>query len=338
MAALFVALALQQNPKLTVGVVEGPGPTLVCEGQTELENGTVLNVELYFGPKGDPLAHQLARVKDGAYKAVFPLFQGRERNLPGHYRAKANYHQAFQPRPNPNLGNFSVEGASKIGTAAEIDAAHKAVRERLVAELKVYKSIADEIVEAFQAAGGKPDPAEWKKKVEVWRRAAMGVEDRAGRDPDYKVLGFGRVTQSGLEYLREKVRALVEFGGAQRGPDLLLSREQLDGMIRAIVLEIAPEGSSTAERRDLVGQARGALTSALEAEGFEFAAARRAFTEAVFRLNLKASGVAVDILRQLSEEGAVYFQTADADRAAAKPLYPPLDKKLDALLRELTKE
>lgn len=337
MTALLLLLALQ-NPKLTVGVVEGPGPTLVCEGETELEDGTVLNVELFFGPKGEPLDHKLAQVKKGAYRAVFPLFQGRERNLPGLYRAKANYHQAFQPRANPNLNNFSVESGAKIGTPAEIDAAHKAVRDRLVAELKVYKSLADEIHEAFQAAGGKPDPADWKKKVDVWRRACMSVEDRAGRDPDYKVLGYGRITQSGLEYLREKVRALVEFGGAQRGPDLLLGREQLDGMIRAIVLEIAPEGSSTAERRDLVGQARGALTSALEAEAFEFAAARRAYTEAIFRLGLKATGVAVDIVRQLTEEGATYFQTADADREAAKKLYPPLDKKLDALLRELTKE
>jgi len=338
MSAFFILLALQQNPKLTLGVAEGPGPALVCEGETELPDGTVLNVELFFGTRGEPLLHQFVRVKEGAYKAPFLLFKGREKNLPGLYRAKAHYHQAFQPRPNQDIGNFTVEGSAKIGTSAEIEAAHQAVRERFVAELKVYKALADEIHDAFQAAGGKPKPEEWKKKVEGWRRACMGVEDRAAADPDYKVLGFGRVLSSGLEYLREKVRALVEFGGAERGPDLLLGREQLDGMIRSIILEIAPEGSTTAQRRDLVGQARGALQAALEAQGPALAAARRAFTEAVFRLNLKASGVAVDILRQLIEEGNAYLDAAENDREAARKLHPTLDKKLDALLRELTKE
>ena len=140
-----------------------------------------------------------------------------------------------------------------------------------------------------------------------------------------------------MEYLREKIRGMVEHGGAGRASDFQLGREQLDGMIRAIIIEIAPAGSTTADRRELIGQARGALTAALEAEGPAFAATRRAFTEAVFRLNLKASGLAQEILRQIAEDGVVYFDTADANRDSAKPLAAPLDKKLDDALRELTK-
>jgi hypothetical protein len=327
----------QGNPKITASLVEAPGPKLVCEGTAEMPNGIVLNIEIFFEKQPEKITHQQVRVKDGAWSAPFLLFKGRERNLPGRYRVRVHYHPAFQPRPLENVDAYFVEATSQIGTAEEIETAHKAVRERLVADLKAFKALADEIQAAFEAAKGKPEPADWKKRVEGWKKACAEIEDRAALDPDYKALNFGRVTQTGTEYLREKVRALVEFGGAGREADLRLGKEQLEGMIRSIIIEIAPEGSTTADRRQLIGQARGALTSALEAEGPAFAACKRAFIEAVFRLSLKAEGLAREILQQVNEDGVVYFDTADADREKAKPLYPALDKKLTDALNALTK-
>ncbi|HEX7898457.1 MAG TPA: hypothetical protein VF950_11900 [Planctomycetota bacterium] len=335
---LLLLLALQ-NPKITATLAEAPGPKIVCEGAAAVPDGIILNVEIYLAGTKEMLKHELVRVKDETFKASFDLFRGRERNLPGQYRVKILYHDAFQ-LPNkalPNVPNFHVECASQIGTPAEIEAAHKTVRDRLSADLNGFKAVADDVVAAFDAAQGKPDPKEWKKRVEGWKRSCTDIEDRAAVDPDYKVLGYGRITQTSTEYLREKVRGLVEHAGAARAAEVRLGREQLEGMIRSILIEIAPAGSSTADRRQLVAQARGALTAALDAEGPAFAASKRAFTEAVFRLNLKASGLAQEILRQIAEDGVVYFDTADASRESAKPLAAPLDKKLGDALRELTK-
>ena len=329
--------AVADNPKITATLSEAPGPKIVCEGTAEVPDGIVLNVELFISSQPDKLDHRQVRVKDGAFAAPFEPFKRRERNLPGQYRVKVHYHEAFQVRPLPDVGAFFVEASATFGTAAEIAAAHKGVRDRLTADLNGFKAVADDVVAAFDAAQGKPDPKEWTKRVEGWKKSCTDIEDRAAVDPDYKALGFGRITQTSTEYLREKVRGIVEHAGAGRTADVRLSREQLEGMIRSIIIEIAPAGSTTADRRHLIGQARGALTAALESEGPAFAACKRAFTEAVFRLNLKASGLAQEILRQIAEDGVVYFDTADADREKAKPLIAPLDRKLEDALRELTK-
>ena len=250
---------------------------------------------------------------------------------------KVHYHGAFQPKPLEDVDPFFVETKARFGAPAEIEAAHKAVRDRLIAELNGFKAVADDVQAALDAAKGKPEEKDWRKRVDGWRRVVKEIEDRVVRDPDYKALGYGRITQTSTEYLREKVRGLVEIGGAGRASDFALSREQLDGMIRSIIIEIAPAGSTTADRRQLIGQARGAITAALESEGPAFAACKRAFIEAVFRLSLKATGLAQEILRQVNEDGVIYFDTADADREKAKPLVAPLDRKLEDALKELTK-
>lgn len=335
-SVLLLTLALD-NPKITATLSDAPGPKVLCEGTAEMPDGVVLNVEIFYDKQPEKLDYQQVLVKGGVFTASFALYKRRERNLPGDYKVRVHYHNAFQRKPLENVDNYFVEAAARIGTKDEIEAAHKDARERLSGQLKGFKLVADDIAAAFDAANGKPDPKDWTKRVGGWKKAVSDLEDAVGLDPDYKALGYGRVTLSSIEYLREKVRALVEFGGAGRAADLRTGREQLDGMIRSILLEIAPAGSSTAERTQLIGQARAALTQAMDAEGPEFAAAKRAFTESVFRLNLKAGGLAQEILRQIAEDGVVFFDTADAERNKAKPLIPPLDKKLQDALRELTK-
>jgi hypothetical protein len=333
---LLLMLALD-NPKITAALAEGPGPKIVCEGTADVPDGIILNVELYIKGEPEKLFHALARVKDGAFGTAFEPFKGRERNLPGEYRVKVHYHGAFQPKPLENVDPFFIEAAATFGSPAEIQAAHKAVRERLIADLQGFKVVAEDVQAAFDAAKGKPEPADWRKKVPAWQKGCADIESRVAGDPDYRVLGFNRITQTSTEYLREKVRGLVEYGGNGRAPEFQLSREQFDGMLRSILIELAPAGSSTADRRQLVSQARGALIAALEAEGPAFAGTRRQFTEAVFRLSMRATGLALEILRQVNEDGAAYFEQADASRDAARKLFPPLDRKLEDALKELTK-
>ena len=325
------------NPKITATLADSPGPKIVCEGTAEVPDGIILNIELYIKGEPEKLLHTLVRVKDGAFAASFEPFKGRERNLLGEYSVKVHYHGAFQPKPLENVDPFFIEAVARFGTPDEIAAAHKAVRERLVADLKAFKAVVDDVQAAFDASKGKPEPADWRKKVPVWQKSCSDIEGRCAGDPDYKVLGFSRATQTSTEYLREKVRGLVEYGGNGRGADFQVSREQFDSMLRSILIELAPAGSSTADRRQLVAQARGALVAALESEGPAFAGTRRQFTEAVFRLNMRASGLAQEILRQINEDGVAYFEQADADRDAAKKLFPPIDKKLEDALKELTK-
>jgi hypothetical protein len=334
---LLCALALQAPFKIEGRLSDAPGPRLVCEGTVDAPDGVVLNIELFIAGYAEPLDRLPTETKQGAFSASFAPFKGRERNLPGRYQARVSYHPAFQPQPLPDVAPFTVSVALPLGTDAEVAAAHKVVRDRMIADLKTFGEIGDEVRAAFEAAQGKVDPADWRKRTEGWKARCTEIEKRAAKDPEYRALGFGRITLSGTEYLREKVRGMVEFAGAGRAGDLNVARDQLDGMIRTQILELAPVGSSAAERRTLVGQARGALVSALDSEGPAFAACRKGFVEAVLKLSVKAPPEARDALLLISAQGSAFFDEADADRDRGRVLQPALDKKLAELLDLLTR-
>ena len=333
----LLALALQAPIKIDGRLTEAPGPRLLCEGAVDVPDGVVLNIELFIAGRAEALDRLPTQVKQGAFSAAFAPFKGRERNLPGRYQARIGYHPAFQPQPLPDVGAFHVSVKLQVGTDAEIAEAHKAVRDRMIADLKGFGVIADDVRAAFEAAQGKVDPADWRKRTEGWKARCTEIEKRAAKDPEYQALAFGGITLTGTEYLREKVRGMVEYAGAGRAADLNLAREQLDAMIRSHILELAPPGSTTAERRTLVGIARGALVSALDAEGPAFAACRKGFVEALLKLSVKAPPEARDALLLISAQGSAFFDEADADRDRGRKLQPELDKKLAELLQLLTR-
>ncbi len=322
--------------KIAATLAEAPGPQLVCEGTAEVPDGIVLNLELFIDGRGDALARQVVRVKDGKFRMPFDVFRGAERNLPGHYRVRISYHAAFQPKPLPDVDAFHVFVPLKIGTADEIVAAQRTVRERLLRDLKEFAVIADDVQAAFEAAKGKIDPADWRTRTEGWKARCLAIEKRAAKDPDYAALNYSHLTQSGTETLRNMLRQIVEVGGAGRAADLQVGRQRLDAMLRAMILETAPAGSTAAERRTLVGQARGALVSALDTQGgAALAACRRGFSEALLKLNLKAPPEARDALLEISGLGSAYFDVVEASRERAQKLQPDLDKRLADVLQVL---
>jgi hypothetical protein len=335
--AFSVQAPLQEHPKVDGSLTEAPGPRLVCAGTADVPDGVVFNIELFIDGRGEPLGRIPVRVKEGMFTAAFDAFKGCARNLPGSYRARVSYHPAFQPVPLAGVAAFHVFVPLKIGTPEEIAAAHKAVRDRLIADLKGFGEIGDDIRAAFEAAKGKVDPADWRKRTEGWKARCTAIEKRTAADPEYAALGCGTVTLSGTEYLREKVRGLVESGGAGREADLQVGREQLDGMIRGMILDLAPPGSTAAERRALIGQARGAAVSALDAEGPAFAACKKGFLEALLKLSVKAPPEARDALLLVTAQGTAYFDEADASRERARKLQPDLDRKLADVLQLLLK-
>ncbi len=333
---LLCLLAPQAAPapgfKLAGTLAEAPGPRLVCEGTAEVPDGIVLNLELFIDGRAEALANQLVRVKDGKFAVPFDAFKGAERNLPGNYRTRISYHPAFQPKPLPDVDAFQIFIPLKIGTSDEIIAAQRSVRERLIRDLREFSAIADDVHAAFEACKGQIDPADWTKRTEAWKTRCLAIEKRTSRDPDYAALNYGTITMSGTENLRNTLRQIVEVAGAGRAADLQAGRQRLDGAIRGMILETAPAGSTGAERRDLVGRARGALVSALDTQGPALAACRRTFTDAVLKLSLKAPPEARDALLEISGLGASYFEQIEASRERGQKLQPDLDKRLADVL------
>lgn len=336
-ALLLLALALQAGPTIDGRLTDAPGPRLLCEGTVDVPDGIVLNIELFIAGRAEALERIPVQVKDKAFTAAFAPFKGLERNLPGRYQARISYHPAFQPQPLPDVAAFAVAVPLKLGTDPEVEAAHKVVRDRLIADLRGFGAIGDDVRAAFEAAKGAVDPADWRKRAQGWQARCAEIEKRAARDPEYAALGFGLVTMSGTEHLRGKIGAMVELAGAGKAADVQIVREQLEAMIRTTVAELAPPGSTTAERRTLVGQARGALVSCLDSEGPAFAACRKGFLEALLKLSVKAPPEARDALLVITEQGRAFFDVADADRERARPLVPDLDKKLADVLQLLLK-
>lgn len=333
----LLLLALQAPPKVEGALAAGPDGVLTLTGSAEVPDGLAFNLELFLEGRKEALAQKLVQVKGGSFTGSFDTFKSAGRVFPGRYHARINYHPGFTPRPLPGVDRFHVDVPLQVGTPDEATKAHQAARDRLAADLRAFGGVGDEVREAFEKAKGKPAPAEWQKLADGWKARILELERRASRDPEYHALGYIGLTTAGTEHLREKVRGLVEHGGAGREAELQTGHESLKSTIRGMVLEMAPAGSTTAERRTLIGQARGALVAALDAEGPAFAGCRRGYTEALLKLTVKAPPGSLDRLQSAIADGADFFERADADRAAGRKLLPALDKKLDDLLQALTK-
>lgn len=335
MAATLLLLALAQDPRIDAELREEPGAhaVLVASGKSDLADGAVLNLDLFFeDEKETPLGRELVRVRNGEFRVVFDPFPKRERPLAGRYRLRALFDPGLQTAPLPGVKRKAVEVETRIGTADDGPREQEAARERLRSDLRAYGAVADEIRKELEA--GQADAARWTSLQADWTRRCAEVERRALKDPEYAALRLGLVVHA-MEALQGIVRGIGRAAAQGEAGVVREGRERLRVTLDQLIGQVDNRPPPKDEVLTLATEIRQNLVEALHSEGEQLGQTRRRFMEALFALNRHIPEEPRTQLMAIARDAATYFEKVAVDRPAAGRLHQELDRRLVDLLNAL---
>ena len=314
-------------------------PSLVCEGTTTLPDGALLNVYLYYDHvnEGREIAKDTATVKGSKFIQEFTPFATSKKNLAGKYIARFRYSPEFQDRAIPGFSDAKVDIVLEYGTPQEVQQETKAVRDQLVAELRLFAALGDEVKAKIQELKDKPADA-WKASLKAWYDRSTEIQRRAYplKIPEYRVLNLDQVADSGLEQLggtlisAAKHASIGEADVAREG--LTRLRQTIDYLIDEIA---TPKLTEPSQILALIASARQLLRDALGRPNDPVLPARRKFVEMNALLQKSLPEEVQAMVIEISA-GSVRFFNALADKQAdAKELQKELDATFEKLLAAL---
>ncbi len=341
--ALALVLAARDG-KIAPELKEIPGdakkpPTLLCEGTTDLPDGAILKVNLYFGPviPGEEKTRTLLQVKGGRFSKDFQLFGPRERNLGGTYSIRVAFDPNLQPPALQSLPPIHADAKLEVGDALAREKEHAALRRQLADEIRAVQAVADDVQAGLAASKGKPDPKAWAALTEGWKKRLTAIERRAGALPEYGYLGLFHVVDSGLEQLREIVLNIADSAGKGLGGTVLEGRTVLDRTALQLLGELQPAALPPGEARALVEDARRILRDAPGLSGEALAAARKKYVALTFALDRHVGAAHSELLGALADGGKRLFDALeDGKEADARPVQAELLEKAGKLIEALS--
>jgi hypothetical protein len=342
-SAVLLALFTCQDHKLAAELKELPGdakkpPTLVVEGTTDLPDGAILKLNVYFGPvrPGEETARGLVQAKDGKYSKDFQLFGPREKNVSGTYHLRVHFDPNLQPAKLQSLPAVQAEAKLEVGDALTREKEHAAIRKRLADDVRAIHAIGGEVQAKFAEAKGKPDPKAWAALQDGWRERILAVEKRAGLTPEYRHLGLYAIADAGLENLREIVLKLAACAARGEAGPLEEGKIILDRAAQLLIGELTAQSLSPRQLRERVEEARKIATDALGLSGDALAGARRQYVALTLSLGQQLGEKHHDTLGAMADAGRRMFDAIEEKKAdAAKTAQAEVLRITDPLLQAL---
>jgi hypothetical protein len=351
LAASLVATALGQAAQGAARVPEIKGelrdvppvakatPSLFCEGTTTLPDGALLNVYLYYDRvnEGRELAKDTATVKGGKFLQEFVPFATSKKNLAGKYVARFRYSPDFQDRAIPEFSDAKVDIVLQLGTPQEVQLETKAVRDQLVAELRAFAALGDEVKAKILELKDKPADA-WKPSLKAWHERSMEIQRRAYplKVPEYRVLDLDQIADGGLEQLGGTLISAAKhasIGEAEVGREgLTRLRQTIDYLIDEIA---SPKLIEPAQILALIESARQLLRDALGRPNDPVLPARRKFVEMNALLQKSLPEEVQAMVLEISAGSVRFFNALSDKQADAKELQKELDASFEKLIATL---
>lgn len=276
---------------VTFTETEGPGkPLFSCVVETDLPDGCLIQVYLHFDRvlPGAHLSFARQFVRDGRVEfrfdqmavpeSVFP-----DRNLSGTYHVSVTFDPAVQRRPHHLLHRASARKSLTLGDAEAVRKDRHAVRLRLARQIRKFGAIARNIEQAAARAGGRPDPAAWKKLTEGWVRECRGIEHEVFDTPEYRALRLGG-TAGDTEQLRAYIIQLAHFAGKPDPDNFRRGRVRIQRTIDDIAGRLTEVVLTRPELVKIAGQVLDLVEASEDLEGDGLDVNRREVTERLLEL------------------------------------------------------
>ena len=339
-AILLIVLAVQ-DAKLAAEIKELPGdakkpPTIVVEGTTDLPDGAILKLNLYFGPvrPGEETARGLVQAKDGKFGKDFHLFGPRERNVAGTYHLRVHFDPNLQPQKLQSLPARQADAKLEVGDTLAREKEHAAIRKQLADDVRAIHAIAGEIQAKFAEAKGKPDPKAWAPLLEGWKGRLTAIEKKAALSPEYRHLGLYAIADAGLENLREIVLNLADCAGKGQAAPLEEGRTVLDRAVQLLIGELTAQSLSPRQLRERVEEVRKVATDAPGLSADALAGARRQYVGLTLSLGQQLGEKHHDVLGAMAEAGRRMFDALEEKKPdAAKAAQADVLKNAEQLLQ-----
>lgn len=307
--------------------------SIACDGSANLPNGAYLHVYLYFDRinEGRPIAKDTAVVKAGKFSLDFPAFP--KRNLPGRYIAVLLFNPDLQDMAIPGFKLTRVEVSTRFGTEADFERESKAIRAQLIADLRAFVALGNEVKAKMDELKGKP-AEDWKPFLAAWAEKGRELQIRADprQVPEYNVLNIDLVATSGMENLAGILNSAAGCAANAKNTEALEGLTVLHQTAEYWAGEISsPKLSDPRELLALIEDARKVARDAAGRPDAPTLPARRRLIEICTVLQKSFPEELQPGVQEVNTRATAFF-TALADKdAAAKSLLAELDQALDKL-------
>lgn len=340
---LLVGTASAQAPKIegtardgTVQEGGSPRPAFLCEGQTDLPEGSRLDVRVYFGEieMGKHLFLQAIEVKDGKFSVALPVF--RRQTLKGHFVLHVEFNPylqdpAIQKKLGKQLKNYDAKIPLTVGTEREIEEDRRRVMRQLGAEVDGLRTIVEQVNAELAR---KPGADSWARSVKAWSEAIHDIENRCHDVPEYKALRIDDISEQSIEDLAHCVDRVIDAAGrclsstqdAEAVKQLQEHCKGFDWMRRPVALRLGIEKATAKELTDLLPEVQTPLLESAklyvtiikkpDPDQREYFKAmlkhyQAMFRERAFGLSEIAPDKHLEAVRTLIEKGNEFFRIAD---------------------------
>ena len=315
------------------------GPLMACEGTTNLADGALIDIYLYYDyvDEGRAIAKETATVKGGKFGADLRPFTTSKKNFAGKYVGVLEFQVALQNKGFPGFSDGRIETELRIGNAEQFDAEAAAVRTQLAGEVQAMVALGDLVRAKIDELKDKP--------VDAWRPFQRELGDkitqiRMRADPrknrEYWVLRLDGVAMSDLEKMGHTLNTCARNAAAAR-PDLALegiTRLRQNG--EHLVAEIAaPQLTSPRDIVKLIDAAKKLVSDALANASANPLPARRKFVEINSVLQKSLPQDFQPTVLEVGSRGAAFFNALSDKEPNVRELHAELDRTLDKLAAPL---
>jgi len=315
------------------------GPSVLCEGTTNLPDGALIDASLYYDHvnEGKAIAKEVATVKGGKFTMDFQPFPRSSKNLAGKYVAVLRFSTALQNRAFAGFTDARSRIEAQFGTVQQFETEAAGVRAKLAAEVQAMSALGDQVRAKIQELKGKP-AEDWKPFLKEWGEKAVQIQVRADplKVPEYNVLGLDLIATSGLERLTGILNSAARYAAAGKSDDALEGLTRLRQTGEYWVGEIAsPRVTNPRDIVKLIESARKLLADALAAADANPLPARRKFLEINSILQKSLPEDFQPLILEAGTQAADFFRALSDKEPNVRELHAKLDQTLERMAAPL---
>lgn len=327
----------------------GKKPVLLIEGASQLPVRARLKFIVYYdlvSPDRELFTKDIL-TEGEKFSVEADIFPERENNLAGVWPVRVTFNPNVQPPDvHANLKpewrrHFSVFHRLRIGDMSRILREQNEVRERFTGILRRTETLMTEIEADRARREGTPFvEKEWAELTTAWvRRYMEQVEKQVGGKKEFYALGFYFTANTGVETLRNNLRAFIYANG-----DLLRDPKNPDGRVaievsRTAVVRLLEDYTRSTQKKltpdemiQIIEETRTLLAGAVTLAGEPLAGARRRFRALILHLDTAIPKLLHGALQAVATEGIRFFAVIDGDKEEAGRILPKLDRQLQDLV------
>jgi hypothetical protein len=315
------------------------GPSVSCEGTTNLPDGALIDAFLYFDhiDEGRVVAKSVAGVKGGKFSTEFRPFLYSKKNMAGKYIAVFRFNQALQNRTFAGFADGNGKSETQFGTPQEFEAEAAAVRAKLAGEIQALVALGDQVVAKMKELKGKP-AEDWKPLVAGWIKES--VQSQVRTDParvrEYYVLRLDGIATFGMEGLAGTLAASARCaaGGRFEEAHEYLTRLRQTGEYWTSEIT-SPKLNDPRDILKLIESARKLVSETLANPDGNPLPARRKFVETNALLQKSLPEDFQALILEVGTLAADFFRALSDKEPNLRELHSKLDKALEKLAAAL---